>query len=906
PNGGCYFNRAPEISFDSGRNWRAAAVVDDPKEILESPNATSMTATRVLKWYLPFEPWEQWRDDIDLRMLLTSTVKPCQNRPPGPYQYSSFRQGRVSIPILTPLQVESKTLSGTTTIANAQVYRWAAGERLAALLSGPIESVDLNHDDRLFALWPVPETHQWVSLSPLNPTGLLAEPAPVAQAAQTEAAALAQQTEQLAASAPATRTKILSVTRASLLYTSVPIVPASDLNSQNTMPRVTTGAVTVSAPGLQTLIISPDNPLLLFDLKVALEWDAHNDRGYVARLTSDLVRASELLYDWSNGQAALGQITLTHDAMQQTANGSNAWLDADVRIHATNRLRPNATQGGIVSAVISDPLTSTIAYGPGAVEIGAAWNRFGDAAAGNLDEDWPRALAHELGHLLFFLDDNYLGLDEEKGLLKPVSDCSGVMADPYKEDDDKGNGEFHLTGDWKIKCGETLSEKGAGRSDWATIHAFYPWLQEPTTDTAGPDILPFRVTQIASETWPADPVATLASPNFYLLDVAARPVQPGPGARAFLYKQGDKRIVDLGRPQLDQVQARGAQVGDTLCVMDQDANRQGCTTVQERGNQEIVLVALAADWHPEVTVSPQVTVTSVNSTTIITTVMEITLSGVPTSGHYSATIVPSDAPLMATGPITMERNGDDFTASLPFTGSAGFIDITTDDSKLCLTNQVTQAGAETCRITLDLTVNGSLAKIAGTGRLAPVLSNDGQAMLFGQNLDLGKDRLMILQTAVTIPSLPPQTAVTIPSLPPQTAVTIPRSLPPWATLIGHAYRLAATSNVILSKTSLSIGYLGNEVPPGEEPFLRIHHWDEKNSKWQPLTTTLVMASNNAVAAIQEQGLYALLSSTEIKLDGAGWHAFGYPVSEPPTRTITDALAYLPGDAFTLVYGYTPT
>ena len=122
PNGGCYFNRAPEISFDSGRNWRAAAVVDDPKEILESPNATSMTATRVLKWYLPFEQWEQWRDDIDLRMLLTSTVKPCQNRPPGPYQYSSFRQGRVSIPILTPLQVESKTLSGTTTIANAQMW----------------------------------------------------------------------------------------------------------------------------------------------------------------------------------------------------------------------------------------------------------------------------------------------------------------------------------------------------------------------------------------------------------------------------------------------------------------------------------------------------------------------------------------------------------------------------------------------------------------------------------------------------------------------------------------------------------------------------------------------------------------------------------------------------------------
>ncbi|MBK7200258.1 hypothetical protein [Candidatus Amarolinea dominans] len=82
------------------------------------------------------------------------------------------------------------------------------------------------------------------------------------------------------------RTKILSVTRASLLYTSVPIVPASDSSSQNTMPRVTTGVVTVSAPGTQTLTISSSNPLLLFNLKVALEWDAHNDRQYVARLTA--------------------------------------------------------------------------------------------------------------------------------------------------------------------------------------------------------------------------------------------------------------------------------------------------------------------------------------------------------------------------------------------------------------------------------------------------------------------------------------------------------------------------------------------------------------------------------------------------------------------------------------------
>ncbi|MFZ2423397.1 MAG: hypothetical protein WA029_19870, partial [Anaerolineae bacterium] len=105
-------------------------------------------------------------------------------------------------------------------------------------------------------------------------------------------------------------------------------------------------------------------------------------------------------------------------------------------------------------------------------------------------------------------------------------------------------------------------------------------------------------------------------------------------------------------------------------------------------------------------------------------------------------------------------------------------------------------------------------------------------------------------------------------------------------------------------TSLSIGYLGSEVPPGEEASLRIYHYEQ--GEWQQLTTNLALTSNNAVAAIAARGLYALLSSTEIALQGAGWHAFGYPVSEPPTRTITDALASLPKGAFTLVYGYTPT
>ena len=844
PNGGCDFVVARELSLDNGAAWRALPF--SKPLALHSRTATSAMATQVITWALPGDSGD-WRDDIDVRLLLTSTVTPCRDRQPGPYQYSPFRQSQARIPILTPLQV----ISGSAPISAALVYRQAAGDRLAAPLAVPAggpaatdlcgrldscgqapDQVDLNHTDRLFALWPVT--------------------APLA----------------------------LPISHTKLYHSSAPVIVIPPLRANAGLKnphRVAVEPWEVSAPGTQTLTISASNPLLVFDLSVALEWDASSDRRYVAQLTHDLQRTSELLYDWTNGQAALGKITIFHDAARQpTANGSNRWLDADIRIFASNRLRPSATQGGVASAVISDPLKSDIAYGPGVVEIGATWNRFGESTAGNLAEDWPRALAHELGHYLFFLDDNYLGLDDN-GLMIPVTDCSGVMADPYKEDDDNGNGEFHLPGAaWTGRCQQTLSQRSSGRADWATIETFYPSIKAPDVNTLGPDILPLNITQITEMT-PVTSTATLAVPTFYLLDGAGRQAQPGPGARAFLYKS-DGRIVDLGRPQLDQVQTRGAQVGDTLCVMDPDGRRQGCLDVVEHGNQELSLTALRADWNPAVSVSP------VNSTTVA-----ITLTGVPRDLALQARFVPSNAPL--TTPITrtaLTPGDSSYTATLPFNDAAGFIDIT---GQGCLASSGAQIGPAPCRITLDLTVGGSpafikgtgrLAFIKGTGRLAPVLSTDGQAMLFDQNLNLDPDHLAILQTAVTIPDLPA-----------------------WATLVGHAYRLETSPNVTLTNASLNIGYLDNEAPPGEESSLLIHQWDETLGAWQPLPTSVATGSNNAVVAIHESGLYALLSSTEIQLPGAGWHAFGYPVADPPTRPVTVALSSLPDGAFTVVYGYNP-
>ncbi|MFC2173831.1 FG-GAP repeat domain-containing protein, partial [Acidobacteriota bacterium] len=83
-------------------------------------------------------------------------------------------------------------------------------------------------------------------------------------------------------------------------------------------------AHTVSTPGVQQLPVSQDHPLVLFHLDVSLQWDARNDTLFLSQLEYDLHRASTLLYDWTDGQAALGEVTVYHDREK--------WTEADILI----------------------------------------------------------------------------------------------------------------------------------------------------------------------------------------------------------------------------------------------------------------------------------------------------------------------------------------------------------------------------------------------------------------------------------------------------------------------------------------------------------------------------------------------------------------------------------------------
>ncbi len=606
----------------------------------------------------------------------------------------------------------------------------------------------------------------------------------------------------------------------------------------------------VATAGVQTLTISPDNSLILFNLSLSLEWDARNDNLFMAQLRADLHRTSDLLYAWSNGQMALGSLHIYYDKAH--------WDDAHIRIYASNRLRPNASQGGIVSAPMSETVVingtqHTVTYTPGQVHIGATWTRFGDPV-GKIGEDWPRTLAHELAHYALFLDDNYLGQDAA-GRLIPVESCPGVMSDYY----DATGGKFRTADNWLPDCEQTLANRTVGRADWMTIKQHYDQpdlgfaLHAPATFGAGPNLngVPLEIPSL-TETVPTAPATTLSAPFFYLTHAGIR-FQPSSAARAFLFSADGSRISDLGRPSEDRVAAYGAHSGDRLCVYDLSAGQIGCETI--RADDVYLELANIFGWRPQVVVTP----------TSLTTVT-ISVENIVVTSTLRAQIYPDTGAASAPIPLQYDPTANRYTGSIQLAAGAGTLDgyvhIRVDEP------------GNPRELVVDYSAGGGPGRMHS--RRAPAISGDGQATLFNPGSDVQPGDFYTFQS-----------------------VTDPPAMPSWFTVIGNAYRLSASANApALTGASLNIAYLGTDVPPGEESeqWLKIYYSD--GTRWQPLPTNLDTDHNEASALISGPGIYALLSSLPLQLSGPGWNHIPFPVAG--TRLLTETLLPLSG-SYTTVY-----
>ncbi len=556
-----------EVSYSrDGEAWEEAIPTEETRttNLSTSPDGTA----HEFGWNIFGSDFFGRSDNVVIRFEVFQAPPSADVSPESFYRYVNGVSGSFQRPTVTattfPFRVQStqiRVVDEQGARPGALVYRLPADQvDQALLMPEPLQpqATDekgvlsgggaLAPGDRLLALWPVP-------VSPVTFTN-----------------------------------------KARLFYTSAPITEDG--------PQLTTFEEpgTDPAGSIITLVISDNNPLLLFDLVVSLEWDASNDPTFQTELTNSFQRASELLYDVTNGQAALGEV--------HVYQSKELWPAADVVIKANNSIRPSAAIGGVAQVPMAETIISptreiTNAYGGGQIQMGTVWDPFGENTA-ELGDEWWRALAHELAHYLFFLPDNYLGVED--GVLRRIECQGSFMTSTYDPD----FSEF-LTGDaWQEDpdCQRSLAQITTGRSDWDTITEFYKMLDD--RELEGPAILPLPVTTLFF--WPdQDGRPTLRARNFDVRD--GRPGQNNarlrlPGGQAYLFQtQGtdaldDDLVIQLGTPTGggDRLKVRGAHAGDRLCLIDTSRSQAfiGCDPDLTATTVSITMTEMVAGWEPRI------------------------------------------------------------------------------------------------------------------------------------------------------------------------------------------------------------------------------------------------------------------------------------------------------------------
>ncbi|MBX3010180.1 MAG: hypothetical protein KF832_01690 [Caldilineaceae bacterium] len=589
-------------------------------------------------------------------------------------------------------------------------------------------------------------------------------------------------------------------------------------------------------PGTMQLVVREDQPLLVQNLTVAAEWYVQGDPQRAAWLRDNLRKAANYLYSFTDGQFTLGQITV-HQSLDN-------WDKADLRLYLNNVLQPKANIGGIVGAATPDPSPAVdFTYSPGHFFIGSAWNRYGVppnqpvtvngtvVPPATMVDDWALAVAHELGHYLLFLFDTYTDVDGNASQ-ELAELCTGTaMGDVYKP----SNQNYIFSPDhWQTACNGTEAYQTLqGRTEWETIHLWYPWVVPPTTVVTGPAAPPANlttVTFVAPSTPPGVPAASQIFDMLYLDNELS-------SGEARVFTLRSDQIFEQGKPPKNatQVQLIDAQLGDRLCVYDINDHAEGSETPRHQFGCEIIQPGDAElQMTKNVAWGPEVALTQV-STTSLTLLLTQTL---PADAQVIAKLYPEHGVAL---PEQIIPGGDGvYRATFDLGGPVTpvYLQLWVDE---------TPGGLATRReVVADRGTGGSgafgPAKALG-GVL--VVSSDGKASFESdQPLELGPGESIAWQSMPGTPPLPMGKAIT-----------------------GQSYRLdafpaslVATGRVLIEYVDVPLLQAANLSRTAAEPL--IHFWD--GSRWLPLATTLTTPVNAAdgvkVAAAPSQGVgvYAVL------------------------------------------------
>ncbi|HEU4321691.1 MAG TPA: hypothetical protein VFS21_00945 [Roseiflexaceae bacterium] len=206
-----------------------------------------------------------------------------------------------------------------------------------------------------------------------------------------------------------------------------------------------------------------DQQLILFNVLVALEWLP--DERYMNQLEWSFRRASDFLYDVTDGAMAFGQVVF---------GGRELMGYADVQIMASSRLHPRSWVSGLHVAEKYTP----IRMGRG------LWHRRNRFVIPWDEPEGYRTFVHEWAHYALGLRDQYLR--EEAGLVVP----DGTIASSSIMATLEGTSELVAH-----QCGDHPQRRSA---EWDRIRAHFKGLERPAQlPYSGPGRLPLPLPAFA-------------------------------------------------------------------------------------------------------------------------------------------------------------------------------------------------------------------------------------------------------------------------------------------------------------------------------------------------------------------------------------------------------------------------
>ena len=585
----------------------------------------------------------------------------------------------------------------------------------------------------------------------------------------------------------------------------------------------------------QTLVVRATNPLIGYNLVTSIEWDAN--AAYLADIVSAFTSASTYLYDASDGQMLLEEVTI-YDNYQ-------CFNAADYRVNAVRRGVANSHLAGIFGGAAQRawlPRAHWTATGA------QTWQHRGGFTT----------LIHEFGHYGLNILDSYMVRVPVGGVMQqqpaactsPAIRTNGAWAtNATLMDWQHTSSEFAMrdvAGMWSGFCAAAEQFNKRGMSDWENIAANWNgpgWtLRTPATFGAvipGPDAIPipaWSTVRIASNasTGVCEPPVPLdvrlpgdiqAEVDVTLVKATGRIIYQGrPDATG--------RIVVLGASENDKVYLDFA--GDDSHPPAAAVETIHCQP-QTKPPPVVVLqpAPLALDLRidpgqqanqPRLTVIPSLPLAAAP-------IVSVGQTGAPTRAPVTLTWVPITQTWQ--GPATLD-------ATLPFEGN------------------VWVTATDTLARTVYYIFRFSIARVGGS-QTATVYSEAGDAEVYLPANAVPADTYLIVQQ-VSSQGLPALTsspaAAQAPGIP-----ALSRPL----VLLGGPYRIAATGNPTpVGGAVLNIYYHGASAE-SRAALSTARIYRLVGSTWTPITTSVNLEQGYATAAISTFGAYALLAEEQSRV-----------------------------------------